>query len=124
MLKKAAETYSRIRRTIYKRASTATMTFACLALFSTLLSSPALSFDCPNGATVNTGPSVDVQKICGRIIEYVKPGTRDLDPRLAKYIGVPDVRSFAFVISIAKYPKFADPNDRTLEAVVRDRKKI
>jgi GH25 family lysozyme M1 (1,4-beta-N-acetylmuramidase) len=84
---------------------------------------PAQAFDCPNGALVPD------QKFCDLFVEYVKRGDRPVDSRIASRFPTPgandpEIRSFAFVVSISEYPQLVDPSARVLSAIRADLPKI
>jgi hypothetical protein len=76
-------------------------------------------FDCPSGA------SVPDEAMCGFFREFIARGSRPVDRRILDRFPTPlesgpPIRSFAFVVSVSKYPSLADSRNRDLAAVRKD----
>lgn len=62
---------------------------------------------------------------CDKFVVYREPGASKLDKRIDFYIPKQNsadlnVRSFAFFVSVSRYPEFPDPRDQTLRSVEED----
>jgi GH25 family lysozyme M1 (1,4-beta-N-acetylmuramidase) len=89
-----------------------------ILLFFAIAVSPksALAVDCDGGA------SVTLEFICRTFEHYIPRGARLVDDRIASRFppAGPDdsgIRSFAFVVSVSKYPNMTEPQDRDLLSV-------
>src|SRR5580765_1047545 len=75
----------------------------------------AMAADCPK-SLANTS-------YCDKFIVYKPPGS-PVDKRIKAYIRDDssdlDVRSFAFLVLVSKYPNFSDPNQRIIKSVQAD----
>ncbi|MCS4096113.1 glycoside hydrolase family 25 protein [Rhizobium sp. BK176] len=83
--------------------------------------SPANAQQCP----------VELQggSYCDKFVVYREPGSAKVDKRIDFYMPKQgptdtDVRSFAFLVSVSKYPAFQNPKDQVLQSVEADLPKI
>ncbi len=93
----------------------------CLLLASLVSRASADTADC----TSPVGAAVPDQAMCGWFRQFIPRGTRPVDPRIEDRFptataDAPPIRSFAFVVSVSKYPNMEDPSHRDLAAVRTD----
>lgn len=95
------------------------------AIASLALAAALVHADASMAAPCASGASPPKSEWCDYFVEYVPRGQRAVDPRINSRFGDaapgdPDIRSFAFVISISKYDNLIDPKDRNLTGVRND----
>jgi GH25 family lysozyme M1 (1,4-beta-N-acetylmuramidase) len=103
-----------------RRARLRQAAIALLTLFVSLIhTDTSMATPCANGA------SPPKAEWCDFFVEYVPRGQRPIDPRISVPFGPPapgdpEIRSFAFVVSVSSYDNLIDPKSKDLVGVRND----